>query len=627
MPTLWSLAEHLAQTSRARLFAVPLASAVPDGTKPVGDFSKRAVPFTRFTVADLPDTATPNVETKSKTFSIVIDAGPGFTPEPEFPTLPDPAIRLHAMTTAFVRFRTADQALVFETFIFGVLTAKDVPWWQRWRDARKIPKEIAFLNVDLEDLRARIRNGTGVEVMPGLSIPPLRSDAGEELPVDAAQRQRFADGFFAGTDPQFTLVAQAGAVMGQAGLSGAGPNRELRLQVRYADHTDSKPQPMNPRELLYLMFGDVSTVATTHPVLQAMEKSVPPTAPRNTKQMILRPPLRTWRRLMWEAELEETHRAVRWADASGLPAGTVFNPLRREKTAGEGFVGIGYAEASTVDKNKCNILTPDLAVRAGFMVAVQPIQEPAWHYVDAGSYANLARNAQIGAGRAVTPAPVPIKGGGSNRDDKDVVWGMTYGQKISAGMTAAEINALIHDEGRCLVVAMMRPSRFEISGNPGYVTKASCELAFSEVNSGHMVLVREVLANPVLTRPVDPRLLTPAFQGTRVIRSLSLRTAGAFSDGAHSNAPWQPTLNGRAGGSSSNLAGIRIELFELMPGGDPDTIQGALSLNVRQPNPNRMNTADEAAVTRRRGANGPCCFDRPGTGVVEDACPTGFTPP
>ncbi len=61
-----------------------------------------------------------------------------------------------------------------------------------------------------------------------------------------------------------------------AGLSGAGPNRELRIEVRHADHSDTNPQPMNPRELLYLLSGNDSTVATTHPLLLAMDASAPP---------------------------------------------------------------------------------------------------------------------------------------------------------------------------------------------------------------------------------------------------------------------------------------------------------------------------------------------------------------
>jgi len=627
MDSLWSLYEHLGQSTTTRLFSAPLASAVPDGNKPVGDLSHQVPAVSRFIVADLPD-QTNATATTNKTFSIQITPGTGFAPEPDFPNLPDPVIRLHAMTTALVRFRPADNALVFQPFIFESLSAKSVPWWQRWIEAGRIPGEIAFINIDVADLTSRLQAATTADVMPGLTIQPLISDSGNEVPLDAGQIQNFVTGFFAGTDPQFTLIARAGAVLGQAGLSGSGPNRELRLQVRYADHTDSNPQPMNPRELLYLMFGKDSTVATTHPLLKALEATVPPPAPRNTKQMILRPPLRTWARAMWEAGLEETFRSGSWAEATSMPAGTVINSVRRERPGDPGHHTDPIGYGATANVNKCNIFVSEIAVRSGFKACIHHIVEPVWHYVDASSYANLARTAQVRAGQPANPAPIPIKGGAAG-DDTDKPWGMTYGQKIAAGMTLADLNALVKVDGRCMVVAMMRPRRFEVGGSPPYVTEATCPAALKTVNSGHIVIVREFDAAPVLVAPVDPGFTVPPFVNPRVIKSMTLHTAGAFTNGALANAPWNPTLNGRAGGATSNLAGIRIQLLELLPGGDPDTIQGVFSLNVKQTNTKNLGTRDEAAVTRRLAPHGQCCVDPfPAAGGAQTVtCVPGFQPP
>jgi hypothetical protein len=104
-----------------------------------------------------------------------------------------------------------------------------------------------------------------------------------------------------------------------------------------------------------------------------------------------------------------------------------------------------------------------------------------------------------------------------------------------------------------------------------------------------------------------------------------LTTVAAFDDRAHTDQPWSPVLGGRAATSSAEFAAIRIQLIELLPGGDPDTIQGLRSLNVKQVNRNRLDTADEGAIRRRFRAGQPtCCVDRfPNGGVETENCPPG----
>jgi hypothetical protein len=627
MDSLWSLSEQLATISSSRLFSPPLASGVPQDNKQVGDLSDQAVDSARYTVSDVPF-APPPTPTPTRVFSVVVSSGSGFTPEPNFPTLPDPSIRLHAIATALVRFRPADNALVLETFIFGSLSSQQVPWWQRWIDAGRIPKTIAYINVDVDDLKARLQATTSKDVMPGLSIPSLTDDSGADVPLDAGQIQRFADGFFAGMDAQFALVAKAGAVLGQAGLGSGGPNRELRLEVRYSDDSASSPQPMNPRELLYLLYGNTSKTATTHPLLQALDKSAPP-SPRNTRQLILRPPLRTWQRVMWEAGLEATYRSAEWADAGLLANDTLFNTLRRENVAGSGqFDPLSYTLGDLVGESKCNLFVGDIAIRAGFKSGIHHLDLPVWHYLNANSYANLGRIAQVNAGQPVTPAPLPVAGTAATDDPGP--WAVTYGQMVTAGMTPDQMNALVKQDGRCLIVAMMRGRRFQ-TDNHGHVTAASCTASLKAKPSGHIVFVREVAAgtpghpNPSLVAPVDPGFTVPPFVNPRVINVMQLSSAGAFSTGADDNHnTFNPALGGRAGRNDSSLAGVRIQLMELRPGGDPDTTQGLATLNVRQTDRTKLNTTDEAAKTRRRpaGPGSPCCFDAfpPGT-ITEAACP------
>ncbi len=132
--------------------------------------------------------------------------------------------------------------------------------------------------------------------------------------------------------------------------------------------------------------------------------------------MILRPPLRTWARVMWEAGLEETHRQASWAEPPGISAGTIFNSLRRQRPNHPAHADpLTYSTTGTVDTNKCNLFVSDLAIRSGFKACIHHIQEPLWHYIDAASYANLARNAQVHAGQPATPKPIPIRGGRSAR--------------------------------------------------------------------------------------------------------------------------------------------------------------------------------------------------------------------
>jgi hypothetical protein len=122
---------------------------------------------------------------------------------------------------------------------------------------------------------------------------------------------------------------------------------------------------------------------------------------------------------------------------------------------------------------------------------------------------------------------------------------------------------------------------------------------------GHIVLVKEVLAEPQLKAAVG--------EGFHRIHVQTLEASGA---GAESR-----SIDAQCGGAAGSAAGgtgfIRLHLFEVQPGGDPDTLQGLRKLNVRRSNDNLLHTADERAPRTRLTHNsdgttrpaGRCCQD------------------
>src|SRR5262249_21978308 len=145
--------------------------------------------------------------------------------------------------------------------------------------------------------------------------------------------------------------------------------RLLILHVTYHNHTDATPHPMNPRELFHLLFGNDSVEATAHPLLLRIhhngeqgQSNVHP----ESRRMLLRPPLRTWKRLLWEAKLEHDLHQNDWRPDGELGVKRLFN--RYDDGTRH------YNRSSYKTFHKCNLFVSDIALRSGFRVCVNPVE-------------------------------------------------------------------------------------------------------------------------------------------------------------------------------------------------------------------------------------------------------------
>ena len=226
----------------------------------------------------------------------------------------------------------------------------------------------------------------------------LSSTAGIEFPpyVTEATKSEFIPKFLTGDpDPAIRRFVHAGAYIGTAATEqGSSPASNLeplfvRFHARYVAHSDAEPLPMNPRELFYLLFGDDSPEARgkdgglPHPLLAWIQKKgqeeQTDVAP-DTKRMLLRPPLRTSKRVEWEAQLEIDHYSARWKTAGNLSrlpkpdnpdedSATenlrLYNTLLRDGRKFNRGGPNGYRKSP-----KCNLFVWDIVLRSGFRVAL-----------------------------------------------------------------------------------------------------------------------------------------------------------------------------------------------------------------------------------------------------------------
>jgi hypothetical protein len=430
----WNLVEPLSTTVQPRrAFYLPLAS-IPPGSDTV-----RAVPPNTFTPAD-DATAAPD-----KAFNIRISPpSGGFSDEG---TLPDPAYRLHAMDQGIVQFKPADgtmQDRLILTMERFNLPITEPPWWQRWRDAECEPYRLIYENVDRVELESRLNSITPSESFHGLEFPPEVQD----LP----QRAQFITDFLGGSDSTL-LVAKAGAVIGTAAADPAhSGDRLLKLRGRYFRHTDSEPQYMNPREFFYLLFGNDSPEATSHPLLLKMEAVGTAATGMETKSIRLRPPLRTHSRVIWESRIEIDFHPLAWARAQSC-LNRLYNTHSRQNRS---FFVSGYSfctEDNVVTGCwKCNLYVSDIALRSGFRVCISDVF-PNWHYAAAGRYAGLADIAGNATNRVALNGKV---------ENEARTWGFKIERYLRSfddeDLSQAALNYATQYEGRCLILAGSRSS-------------------------------------------------------------------------------------------------------------------------------------------------------------------------
>ena len=172
---------------------------------------------------------------------------------------------------------------------------------------------------------------------------------------------------------------------------GTATSEQIKLSIEYDDSSPTMPRFMHPREFFSLLFWreacdpiyNLDPEPYAHPLLQKMMQvrengSVEPcmehTPIHFCKDWLgLRPPLRTYKRIEWEANVEKVRHGENWLLGGNL-RGVFQNPVIRENVqcpdkalrSGGTCHGGPYYQCCS----KCNIFAGEMAFRAGFKVFV-----------------------------------------------------------------------------------------------------------------------------------------------------------------------------------------------------------------------------------------------------------------
>jgi hypothetical protein len=346
-------------------------------------------------------------------------------------------------------------------------------------------------------------------------------------------------------------------------------------------------------------------MATTHPLLQQLNVK-PAGRVFTAADNVLRPPLRTWARLIWEAGREEAldhepGKPLRWSAAAALPAAARFDTFVRN--------GNPVAYGDLRNKNKCNVFTADISVRAGFRMLMMPLSNPAaWHAPSANSHAHFARRV-IGHAQPGAPVRLPIMGQGA---DAQRVAGYAV-TRFLISRPVAQINRMMDTEGRALILACARPRKM----NEGHPVDRCVMPAVDPAHnaniregSGHIVFLQEVTgvtlaANNDEFPPGLPAAPARAVGAVDVAKSAQASTAV----GAATNRPFNPHFGGVAANAAADAEFIRIHLLEAAPGRDPDLLQGLFDLHVNAFVVNQLLTPLDSSHSQHITNSQQCCFD------------------
>jgi hypothetical protein len=427
MPAMpWNLTDRLSP-SAFRWFHLPVAS------DPTGAGELPLVPPSRYLVTESVVDGMPRLHV------IVTETSAGF---PTDNGLPAAVIRLHAMGSGTLAYRpqigSLRQCLLLNFVPAWLFLAYRVRWLARWLEADCVPMTVVYDNVDPVQLRSLLANTqTIADPVPSepLQFPPA-------VRRGTLNKTEFLDRFMAG-EPDQTMWVRRGACIGQMAPTEASPtSRQLGLTVRYQGHTDASPRPMLPRELFNLFFGNDSIEFATHPLLQAIqERGESETAPPVplTQRMLLRPPLRTNARVVWEATQELPDHA-RWSRGGSLDSTKLLNTIDdfdRTKDYGPmpGFPAGLF---------KCQVFGFEMLFRSGFRVRMfrgGTDGQPVVFYYLANWLAREARDVRKMTG--TRPGILGYAG--------EIPWGRRWDFKLSdmpPDQRAPEINRMIDEEGR-----------------------------------------------------------------------------------------------------------------------------------------------------------------------------------
>jgi hypothetical protein len=368
----------------------------------------------------------------------------------------DPLLRLNALGRAEVRFYPAGQQTVAgigeikrDSLVLYIAHwaqwFRTVAWWQNWVQADCLPATFVYENVDRAELQSLLQNA------------PLTDDAFPIFPrgITQANRAGFIASFLQGSR---SVGARAGDYLGRAGPETAGAvepgaARLLTFHAQYQGHLAPAARPMNPRELFHLLFGNDSQEAKTHPLLLRIDEvgRLAQEIDHDSMRMLLRPPLRTSKRVEWEAQREIDNHRADWRPGKSLTAANppkyrLFNTHRR--------AGFDFDRGAYVEPNKCNLFVNDVCLRAGFCAAIHST-DTSWHYLDANSIANAIHQAAGGDARVTVPGRAEDAGAGWAWKVEN--W--LRSQPMSGGLRGL-LNSAINEQGRCFVLAGARPQLF-----------------------------------------------------------------------------------------------------------------------------------------------------------------------
>lgn len=545
-----------AESSERRRFYLPLASVapgMPDAT------ATNAVNRNCFTIQD--GTSLP-----SDTPSLVVNIQkPGSAAFQDDGGLPDPAIRLHAVADGLLRYTPATKSLTLELpFRIPGFVAKKAGWFERWIEAECIPDTFTYEGVDdtrlgplLQSLGLPADFSIASRVSPvyGVSFPDGVTQA-------AGNRDSFIAQFLAGDANAFLIVA-AGAYIGAAASTGAS-TRSVTFKATYIVPQGSPTRWMNPRELFYLFFGDDSKEAKLHPFLLKMDDIGEANAAVSVKSrtMVLRPPLRTYARVVWEAEQERIDHAQDWAARHGTE-----EPYEYVRIGPERFIGTRppfmtgpYPDSDQTPNEhntwKCNLFVGEICVRSGYRYRV-------WRDTASGLLYYKAPDPSFKVDLPGMSLPSDIRSNNTYssggyvelRNSAGVRWGRRWDLKFlemlengkSREDVCDEINdVMMRTEGRCFTLVRSKPG----------------------ASSGHTMLLVEA----VKEGDKSPTW----FDADHGLRRIKARKYEAVQSGLLLRTGAENPSLGNVEGTF--VTGTELYLLECCPGRDPDSVSGLLDL-------------------------------------------------
>lgn len=608
----WNLVDALsAPTSKfpnaSRHLHLPLASIAPDHITTLTATPEQFVAFRDY-YDEIPGPSPLSTHVEAKQIVLEVDVqGDGLQDDNG---LPHPALRLHAMAKGTISLvpNAAHNSFELHLILSDLVAnaAKHVPWFQNWIKANCLPSKIVYENLDaayLEDHLLRLVASPGG--LYGLKLNTAMPSGNT--------KQSFVTSILHG-QKSASFDALPGAFLGKLAAKPAPTSSAtngihvLRIRVEYGDHSDSNPWPMHPRELCHLFFGNDSEEARQHPLLVSFQKhgenqhNVNP----KTRRFLNRPPLRTSKRVEWEANLEITQdRTIAsraWSKAGAIDKTRWF--LSKDAKFGQPTAQDGY---------KCNFFVSDICLRAGFRVPVIK-WKGSIGCIDANTFANSVHKANE-VNRNAPNETIALRGTSrSLRTTKaaaTITWGFSIERWLQSrktiigpnesqtkGTIQIDLNNEIEKSGKCYLLAAAKGQAWDKIDDK-YVVNCNRrkdqsplkvgegQLRFRGI--GHVAIILRLNAEPnvrdstkenVLEEISNQKDVPPQYFHYQGIDQINADVFEASRlEGATLTQSKEGNIVSRSGDPKPGFVkALRIHIVELHPGRDPDTLQGIYDL-------------------------------------------------